>query len=386
VAETREAVTDVADAASPGQFIPGAVRGADSRAPSGSRTEATRMVARVVDAYALLTPRLPALCRATMAFEETSMRAVVTGGGGFLGSHLVDRLLRDGHEVVALDSFITGARRNVEHLAGERRFSLIEHDVVQPYEVKGPVDRVYNLASAASPPQYQRDPIHTTLTSVMGVVNGLELCRRKGARFFQASTSEVYGDPDVHPQPEEYKGSVNTIGPRACYDEGKRCAESLVMDYRRKHGVEVRIVRIFNTYGPRMAIDDGRVVTNFIAQALRGVPLTVYGDGNQSRSFCYVDDLIDGFVRLMEHPTETGPINIGNPVEFTMLELATIVKELVGSKVELKFEALPADDPKQRRPVIEKAERILGFKHTVPLREGVRRTIDDFRARMNTGA
>ncbi len=315
------------------------------------------------------------------------MRAVVTGGGGFLGSHLVDRLLREGHSVVAVDSFLTGSRQNLAHLTNEpaHKFRLIEHDIVKPYDVEGDVDRIYNLASPASPPHYQRDPIHTTLTSVMGVVNGLDLARKKGARFFQASTSEVYGDPDVHPQPEEYKGAVNTLGPRACYDEGKRCAESLVMDYRRMHGVEVRIVRIFNTYGPRMAIDDGRVVTNFIAQALRGEALTVYGEGNQTRSFCYVDDLIDGFVKLMEHPTETGPINLGNPGEFTILELATIVKELVGANVELKFEPLPADDPKQRRPVIEKAERLLGYAHTVPLREGVKRTIADFRARMRLG-
>ncbi|MBI2389238.1 MAG: SDR family oxidoreductase [Deltaproteobacteria bacterium] len=309
------------------------------------------------------------------------MRILVTGGAGFLGSHLVDRLLDEGHEVIALDNLQTGSRDNVAHVAGHRRFSFVEHDVIRPYEV-GPLDRIYNLACAASPPRYQADPIHTTLTSVLGVVHALEYGNEQRARVLQASTSEVYGDPDVHPQPEDYRGNVNPHGPRACYDEGKRCAESLVMDHHRTRGTEVRIARIFNTYGPRMDLDDGRVVSTFIVQALRGVPLTIYGDGSQTRSLCYVDDLIDGLVRLMEHPTETGPINLGNPVELTVRELADRVRELTGSESPLGRRPLPVDDPRQRRPVIDRARRLLGFEPRVALHDGLVRTIEDFRVRL----
>jgi UDP-glucuronate decarboxylase len=306
------------------------------------------------------------------------MRILVTGGAGFLGSHLCERLLREGHEVTALDDFSTGARENVAHLVNGRRFSLAEHDVMRPYDFA--VDRVYNLASPASPPRYQRDPVRTTLINVLGARHALELGRRRGARVLQASTSEVYGDPEVHPQPETYRGSVDPIGIRACYDEGKRCAESLMMDYQRKWGVEVRIARIFNTYGPRMALDDGRVISNFIAQALRGEDLTVYGSGSQTRSFCYVDDLVDGLVRLMEHPAETGPLNLGNPEELTVLDLAAEVGRLTGCSGRIAFKPLPSGDPRQRRPVIDRARAALGFEPTVPLAVGLRRTIESFRA------
>ena len=310
------------------------------------------------------------------------MRIVVTGGAGFLGSHLCERMLAEGHEVVAVDNLMTGARENIAHLLDSGRFRLLEHDVTKPYDL--PADRIYNLACPASPPHYQRDPVHTMLTSVLGALHGLELARRTGARFLQASTSEVYGDPDVHPHPETYRGNVNPIGPRACYDEGKRAAESLVMDFRRKHGTDGRLARIFNTYGPRMAFDDGRVVSNFIVQALRGDPLTLYGDGTQTRSFCYVDDLIDGLVRLMEHPDESGPVNIGNPGEFTVAELAEQVIALTGAKVDLVREPLPVDDPRQRKPVIDRARERLGFEPRVPLREGLARTIAEFRHRLGT--
>jgi len=309
------------------------------------------------------------------------MRVLVTGGAGFLGSHLVDRLLRDGHDVVAVDNLQTGAKRNLAHLASEKRFTFHEHDVIKQYDY-GAVERVYNLACAASPPRYQADPIHTTLTNVLGMVHALDCGKKYGARVFQASTSEVYGDPDVHPQPESYRGNVNPIGPRACYDEGKRAAESICFDHARMHKTQIRVARIFNTYGPRMDIEDGRVVSTFIAQALRGEPLTVFGDGQQTRSFCYVDDLIDGFVRLMEHPTETGPVNLGNPGEFTMIELADKVRALTGSKSTLVKEPLPADDPKQRRPVIDRAREVLGFEPKVMLDEGLRRTIEEFRGRI----
>jgi UDP-glucuronate decarboxylase len=309
------------------------------------------------------------------------MRALVTGGAGFLGSHLVDRLLNEGHEVIAVDNLQTGSKRNLTHLSNEKRFSFHEHDVIKPYDF-GAVDRVYNLACAASPPRYQADPIHTTLTSVMGMLHALEYGRNYGARVFQASTSEVYGDPDVHPQPESYRGNVNPIGPRACYDEGKRAAESICFDHARMHQTQIRVARIFNTYGPRMDIEDGRVVSTFIAQALRGEPLTIFGDGTQTRSFCYVDDLIDGFVRLMEHPTETGPVNLGNPGEFTMIELADRVRALTGSKSPLEKRPLPTDDPKQRRPVIDRARSVLGFEPKVMLDEGLKRTIEDFRGRV----
>jgi UDP-glucuronate decarboxylase len=305
------------------------------------------------------------------------MRVLVTGGAGFLGSHLCDRLLGEGHEVVALDDFSTGSPANVAHLAAHRRFRLIEHDVRQPYQVEA--DRIYNLASPASPPHYQRDPVRTTLTSVLGVHHALELAHRTGARVLQASTSEVYGDPEVHPQPESYRGAVCPIGPRACYDEGKRCAESLVMDHARTRGVAVRIARIFNTYGPRMALDDGRVVSNFVVQALRGQDLTVYGDGSQTRSFCYVDDLVDGLVRLMEHPTEVGPVNLGNPAEMTVIELAREVIRQIGGTSRIVFRPLPRDDPKQRRPVIDRARSVLGFAPQVSLRDGLAATIASFR-------
>jgi UDP-glucuronate decarboxylase len=325
-----------------------------------------------------------------------AFRCLVTGGAGFLGSNLCDRLIDLGHEVVVIDNFYTGHRRNVAHLvgraggAGRAGFSLIEHDVTKPFPETGAMearfDRIFNLACPASPPHYQRDPIFTMLTSVLGTLHGLKRAQRDGARFFQASTSEVYGDPEVHPQTEAYRGCVSTIGPRACYDEGKRAAESLCMDFSRGRGVEggrvdVRIVRIFNTYGPRMDPDDGRVVSNFIVQALRGEPITLYGDGQQTRSFCYVDDLLDGFLKLMEHPSETGPVNIGNDGEFTVKELAELVRELTGTRSPIVYRPRPVDDPMQRRPDLSMAREVLGFAHRVPLREGIERTIEYFSRR-----
>ena len=307
------------------------------------------------------------------------MRILVTGGAGFVGSHLCDRLIADGHDVTVLDNLYTGSRDNVAHLEGNAHFRLVHHDVTQPYHYL--VDRIYNLACPASPVHYQRDPVHTMLTSVLGTLHGLRLAQEVGARFFQASTSEVYGDPNVHPQPESYWGHVNPNGPRACYDEGKRAAETLCMDFLRQHNVQVRVARIFNTYGPRMQEGDGRVVSNFIVQALRGEQLTIYGDGSQTRSFCYVDDLVDGFVRLMEHPTETGPVNIGNPVEFTMIELAQLIGEVLGKPVDLVKKPLPQDDPRQRRPDISRARETLGFEPKVPLRDGLERTIAYFAGR-----
>jgi UDP-glucuronate decarboxylase len=307
-------------------------------------------------------------------------KILVTGGAGFVGSHLSEQLLRQGHEVIALDDFSTGSPDNVAHLAAFDTFTLVEHDVTIPYDFD--VDCVYNLACPASPPQYQADPVKTTLTSVLGTLHALALGRRRKARVLQASTSEVYGDPLVHPQPESYAGSVNPLGPRACYDEGKRCAESLVMDFHRKHHVETRIVRIFNTYGPRMAFSDGRVVSNFIVQALTGADLTLYGDGMQTRSFCFVSDLISGMIRLMQHPSETRPVNLGNPEEFTMRELAGEVLALTGSSSRLVQRPLPTDDPKQRRPDIRRARAVLGFRPEVPLRQGLAATIAEFRARL----
>ena len=307
-------------------------------------------------------------------------RCVVTGGAGFLGSHLCDRLLADGHEVLCIDDFSTGSHANVEHLADHDRFHVMEHDVTEAYFA--PADRIFNLACPASPIHYQRDPIKTVVTNVEGTLNGLRLAERTGARFLQASTSEVYGDPDVHPQPESYNGNVSPIGPRACYDEGKRCAETLCFDFHRQAGVDIRVARIFNTYGPRMAIDDGRVVSNFIVQALRGEDLTVYGSGQQTRSFCYVSDLIDGLVRLMAVEGQTGPINLGNPDEFTIRELAEEVLELTRGGGGLVERPLPTDDPRKRRPDVSSARSLLGFEPTVPLREGLQRTIDDFRARV----
>jgi UDP-glucuronate decarboxylase len=311
------------------------------------------------------------------------LRCLVTGGAGFVGSHLSDRLLAEGHEVVALDNFYTGSRRNVAHLVEHPRFSLVEHDVRQPFPaLGGRFDWIFHLACPASPPHYQRDPVFTSMTAVLGTLHGLERAEADGARFFQASTSEVYGDPEVHPQPESYKGSVNTLGPRACYDEGKRMGESLCMDFHRSRGVEVRIVRIFNTYGPRMNPEDGRVVSNFLMQALRGEALTLYGDGSQTRSFCFVDDLIDGFLRLMSHPTESGPVNIGTEFEFTMRELALEVGRAVGKAPVLVHRPLPADDPTQRRPDLSRARAVLGYEPRTPLAEGLVRTAAYFAARI----
>ena len=306
------------------------------------------------------------------------MRILVTGGAGFLGSHLCDRLIGQGHDVLCLDNFFTGRKQNIEHLLGNSQFELIRHDVIDPFKFE--VDRIYNLACPASPPHYQYNPIKTTKTSVMGAINCLGLAKRVKARVFQASTSEVYGDPAVHPQPESYWGNVNPIGRRSCYDEGKRCAETLFFDYHRENGVDIRVVRIFNTYGPRMNPDDGRVVSNFIVQALRGENITVYGDGSQTRSFCYVDDLIEGFLRLMEQSETVGPVNIGNPGEFTMLELAEVVLKQVGGKSKIVHKDLPADDPKQRQPDITLAKKYLKWEPKVPLAEGIGKTIEYFRS------
>jgi len=304
------------------------------------------------------------------------MRILITGGAGFLGSHLCERLLREGNEIICLDNFFTGRKRNIAHLLGDTNFELVRHDVTNPFHFE--VDQIYNLACPASPPHYQHNPIKTTKTSFLGAMHSLGLAKRVGARVFQASTSEVYGDPEVHPQPESYKGSVNPIGIRACYDEGKRVAETLFFDYHRQHETEIRVVRIFNTYGPRMLPDDGRVVSNFIVQALSGKDLTIYGDGTQTRSFCYVDDLIDGFIRLMNHPTQTGPVNIGNPGEFTMLQLAEQVLKKVNGPSKITFLPLPGDDPKQRKPDITLAQKDLGWAPTVELDKGLDATIDYF--------
>jgi UDP-glucuronate decarboxylase len=304
-------------------------------------------------------------------------RILVTGGAGFIGSHLSRRLLAAGHEVLIVDNYYSGTRGNITDLAGEPRLEVIRHDVTFPLYVE--VDQIYHLACPASPIFYQRDPVQTTKTSVHGSINMLGLAKRTGARILLASTSEVYGDPEVHPQHESYWGRVNPIGIRACYDEGKRCAETLFFDYRRQHDLPIKVARIFNTYGPRMRPDDGRVVSSFIVQALAGRSLSVFGDGSQTRSFCYVDDLVDGLIRLMDTPHEvTGPINLGNPREFTMLELARKVIDLVGTSSRIEFAPLPADDPVQRRPNIDKARELLGWKPTVELEEGLARTIDYF--------
>jgi UDP-glucuronate decarboxylase len=309
------------------------------------------------------------------------MRILVTGGAGFLGSHLCERLIGQGHEVICLDNLFTGRRENVAHLLQNANFEFLRHDVVDPFKVE--VDRIYNLACPASPVHYQFNPIKTVKTSVMGAINCLGLAKRVKARVFQASTSEVYGDPLVHPQTEDYRGHVNPIGPRACYDEGKRCAETLFFDYHRENGVDIRVIRIFNTYGPRMLPNDGRVVSNFIVQALRGEDLTIYGDGSQTRSFCYVDDLIEGFLRFMEQTDCIGPMNLGNPSEFTIRELAEKVIKLTGAKSKIVALPLPQDDPKQRRPDISLAQKHLnGWAPTVSLDEGLARTIDYFRSRV----
>ncbi|MGJ8672980.1 UDP-glucuronic acid decarboxylase family protein [Rubritalea sp.] len=305
------------------------------------------------------------------------MRILVTGGAGFLGSHLCERLLNEGHEVICLDNFFTGFKRNVTHLLGNPNFELLRHDVIDPF--KAEVDQIYNLACPASPPHYQHNPIKTIKTSVMGAINTLGLAKRTGARVFQASTSEVYGDPHVHPQPESYWGNVNPIGIRSCYDEGKRAAETLFYDYHRQNGVDIRIVRIFNTYGPRMNPDDGRVVSNFIVQALRGENITIYGDGSQTRSFCYVDDLIEGFSRFMNQDEIIGPINIGNPNEFTMIELAEQVLAKVGGSSKLTYHPLPGDDPKQRQPDISMAKEHLDWEPTISLDDGLDKTIHYFK-------
>jgi UDP-glucuronate decarboxylase len=305
-------------------------------------------------------------------------RILVTGGAGFLGSHLSERLVEAGHEVLCVDNFYTGRRHNVAHLLGNPRFELVRHDVTFPLYVE--VDRIYNLACPASPIHYQFDPVQTTKTSVHGAINMLGLAKRVKARILQASTSEVYGDPEVHPQREDYWGRVNPIGPRSCYDEGKRCAETLFFDYYRQHGLEIKVARIFNTYGPRMHPNDGRVVSNFIVQALQGRDITIYGDGSQTRSFCYVDDLIEAMIRLME--TEkgfTGPVNIGNPAEFTILQLAELVLRLTGSTSKILLRELPMDDPKQRRPDIELARQHLAWEPTIALETGLKRTIEYFR-------
>ena len=307
-------------------------------------------------------------------------KILVTGGAGFLGSHLCDRLIAQGHQIVCLDSFFTGSERNIAGLMGNPAFTLMRHDVVDPVQIEG-LDEIYNLACPASPVHYQYDPLHTMKTSVLGALNMLELARATGARVFQASTSEVYGDPAVHPQPESYWGNVNSIGIRSCYDEGKRAAETLFFDYQRAHKLRIKVVRIFNTYGPRMAADDGRVVSNFIVQALRGEDLTVYGDGSQTRSFCYADDLVEGFMRLMNSDDGiVGPVNMGNPGEFTMIELAERVLRLTGSRSRLVFRPLPQDDPKQRQPDIGLARSLLGWEPAVALEQGLERTIAYFRA------
>ena len=301
-------------------------------------------------------------------------RVMVTGGAGFLGSHLCERLLADGSDVLCVDNFFTGTKDNIGHLLGKPHFELMRHDVTFPLYVE--VDEIYNLACPAAPIHYQFDPVQTTKTSVHGAINMLGLAKRTHARILQASTSEVYGDPKVHPQTEDYWGNVNPIGPRACYDEGKRCAETLFFDYHRQMRLQIKVARIFNTYGPRMHPNDGRVVSNFIVQALRDEPITIYGEGSQTRSFCYVDDLVDGLLRLMRSPeTITGPINLGNPNEFTMLELAGQIIELTNSKSQLVFKPLPVDDPQRRRPNITEASEQLGWQPTVALREGLSKTI-----------
>ncbi len=308
------------------------------------------------------------------------MRILVTGGAGFLGSHLCDRLLKDGHEVVCLDNLFTGRKANISHLLTNPSFEFVRHDVTDPFKFE--VEQIYNLACPASPPHYQYNPIKTTKTSVMGAINCLGLARRVKARVFQASTSEVYGDPEVHPQPETYWGHVNPIGRRSCYDEGKRCAETLFFDYHRENKIDIRVARIFNTYGPRMHPNDGRVVSNFIMQALKGEDITIYGDGTQTRSFCYVDDLIEGFVRLMNQTGTVGPVNLGNPGEFTMLQLAELTLKLVGGPSKIVHKPLPSDDPRQRQPDISLALKHLKWEPIIPLEEGLKLTITYFKTQV----
>ena len=308
-------------------------------------------------------------------------RILVTGGAGFLGSHLCEKLLDQGNDVICVDNLFTGSKDNIRHLMDNNYFEFIRHDVTQPLYVE--VDQIYNLACPASPIHYQQDPIATGKTSVMGALNTLGLAKRCHARILQASTSEVYGDPEIHPQPETYRGCVNPIGPRSCYDEGKRMAETLFFDYHRQHGVDIKVIRIFNTYGPRMSAHDGRVVSNFIVQALNNEDITIYGDGMQTRSFCYVDDLIDGMIKMMNSRDGfTGPVNIGNPGEFTMLELAKLVIKLAGSDSEIVYKPLPQDDPMQRQPIIDLAQKELDWKPTIDLEEGLQRTIEYFRVKL----
>jgi len=304
------------------------------------------------------------------------LRILVTGGAGFIGSHLCERLLASGHDVLCLDNFFTGSKENISHLLDDHSFELIRHDVIEPILLE--VDQIYNLACPASPVHYQYNPVKTTKTSVMGIINMIGLAKRVNARILQASTSEVYGDPSVHPQREDYWGNVNCIGPRSCYDEGKRVAETLMMDYHRQNDVDIRIIRIFNTYGPRMAEHDGRVVSNFIVQALRGEDITIYGEGTQTRSFCYVDDLVEGMIRMMNCEDFIGPVNLGNPDEFTMLELAEEVRAITDSKSKLIFKPLPQDDPTQRQPDISLAVGKLDWKPSIRLKEGLLKTIDYF--------
>ncbi len=306
------------------------------------------------------------------------MKVLVTGAAGFLGSHLSDQLLAQGHEVIGVDNFFTGSKKNVAHLLSNSSFELIRHDITFPLYVE--CDAILNFACPASPVHYQRNPVETLKTNVHGAINMLGLARRTGARILQASTSEVYGDPEVHPQPETYRGQVNTLGPRACYDEGKRAAETLFMDYHRQYGVDIRIVRIFNTYGPRMAIDDGRVVSNFIVSALKGEPITIYGDGSQTRSFCYVDDLVDGILKMLWQENSTGPVNLGTNFEMTMIELAELVLRLTGSSSSLEYKELPIDDPKQRRPDLTLAKSLLNWVPTSNPEIGLLRTIEYFKS------
>jgi UDP-glucuronate decarboxylase len=309
------------------------------------------------------------------------MRILVTGGAGFIGSHLIDRLMADGHEVICLDNFYTGHKRNILKWFDHRYFEMIRHDITEPIRLE--VDQIYHLACPASPVHYQYNPIKTVKTNVMGTLNMLGLAKRLKARFLLASTSEVYGDPEVHPQTEDYRGSVNPIGIRSCYDEGKRIAETLAFDYYRENKVDIRVARIFNTYGPRMLENDGRVVSNFIVQALRGNPLTVYGEGQQTRSFCYVSDLVSGLIKLM-NGDYIGPVNLGNPDEYTILELAQAVQNMVNPDAEIKFELLPSDDPRRRRPDITRAKTWLNWQPTIPLLEGLKLTIEDFRQRIDS--
>ncbi|OGP78451.1 MAG: NAD-dependent dehydratase [Deltaproteobacteria bacterium RBG_16_49_23] len=316
--------------------------------------------------------------------SSDQVRILVTGGAGFLGSHLCERLLKEGHDLLCVDNFYTGSKRNINHLLDHPYFELLRHDITFPLYVE--VDEIYNLACPASPIHYQNDPVQTTKVNVHGSINILGLAKRLKAKILQASTSEVYGDPSIHPQPENYWGNVNCIGPRSCYDEGKRCAETLFFDYYRQHGIKIKVARIFNTYGPNMHPDDGRVISNFILQALRNEPITIFGDGSQTRSFCYVDDMIDGLIRLMNSPDDfTGPVNLGNPNELSILKLAEKIIQMTGSKSKIVFKPLPADDPRQRQPLIDLAKEKLGWAPGVPLEEGLKKTIAYFEGVVKVG-